>query len=117
MADNFDVLLDGLLKATNDLLEDIQQKNVDSICTALEQRQSVLDELAALPGRPALTPARRAVADRILTQNKKADAALRELKSVYQADIGDLSNKFKVLLEYQKMNYNLSAGQLYDRKK
>lgn len=104
-----------VLEATKQMLSAIQREDMEQLGNILENRQACLDRLRR-PGNH-ITPANREALARAMDLDKQAQADTQALLERYQKEIGRHEAKSKRMFQYQYSRFNVTQGQLMDRKR
>ncbi len=104
-----------VLKATGQLVKAVRGEDMEQMAQALETRRQCLERLNG-PG-VVLTPAQKQLLAHAADLDRQLLADTQALLSRYRKDIGRYEAKSKNLLLYQNSRFDLSQGQLMDRKR
>ncbi|ADU28032.1 hypothetical protein [Ethanoligenens harbinense] len=104
-----------VLKMTEQLVQAVRGENMEEIAQTLETRRQCLERLCG-PG-VALMPAQKKLLARAAELDRQVLADTQALLERYRKDIGAYEAKSKNLLLYQNSRFDLSQGQLMDRKR
>lgn len=112
-----DELLEALLSQTKAVISAAQDEDIDEIGRLLNIREECLNKLN-LSGDVGKTgsSSRRELIDEIKQYDKKACMQINRLAQIAKQEINNYQKKSKGLLKYNYGKYNLSSGQLIDKR-
>lgn len=112
-----DAQLEELLNDTKALLCAAQRSNTDEIGRQLEKRRKCLDAVASAGGAAgAQTDKRKTLIREILLTDKKANERIKEYVKEFGKTASNYKKKAAGVLKYSYSKFNLSSGQLIDKR-
>lgn len=104
-----------VLEATEQMLAALQSEDMECLGRILEERQVCLDRLS----RPGIriTPAGKELLARATELDRQAQTDAQALLGQYKADFGQHQTKAKRMFQYEYSRFNVTQGQLIDRKR
>lgn len=105
----------SVLETTEQMLAAIQREDMEQLGRILKSRQACMDRLRRPGSR--ITSADREMLVRAMDLDRQAQTDAQALLKRYQEEIGQHEIKSKRMFRYEYSQFNVTQGQLIDRKR
>lgn len=110
-------LLEILFKTTKELLDTILNGDIEKTGEIIKQRQECIDSFGNILPYDGWTKEQKDLIAKILDYDKAADEAIRVAKENCGHQVLHFKGKSRALLSYNNSKYDMSRGQLVDKKR